>query len=80
MSFGLSLLVHVWAFYRISGGLFNPALTIAFVGAGAIPWHRGITFVFSQLLASIIASFAVQGFLPGDLKVGTEFPGRGYQG
>lgn len=25
-SFGFSLLITVWAFYRISGGLFNPAV------------------------------------------------------
>jgi aquaporin related protein len=24
--YGFSLLVNVWAFYRISGGLFNPAV------------------------------------------------------
>lgn len=27
MAYGLSLLVNVWAFYRISGGLFNPAVS-----------------------------------------------------
>lgn len=27
MSYGFSLLVNVWAFYRISGGLFNPAVS-----------------------------------------------------
>ena len=27
LSFGMSLLVVVWAFYRISGGLFNPAVS-----------------------------------------------------
>lgn len=26
--YGFSLLVNVWAFYRISGGLFNPAVRI----------------------------------------------------
>lgn len=26
LSFGFSLLVTVWAFYRVSGGLFNPAV------------------------------------------------------
>lgn len=26
--YGLSLLVNAWAFYRISGGLFNPAVRI----------------------------------------------------
>lgn len=28
MSYGLSLLVTVWGLYRISGGLFNPALVV----------------------------------------------------
>jgi aquaporin related protein len=27
--YGFSLLVNVWAFYRISGGLFNPAVSLA---------------------------------------------------
>ena len=27
LSFGMSLLVVVWAFYRVSGGLFNPAVS-----------------------------------------------------
>jgi Major intrinsic protein len=30
MSFGFSLLVVVWAFYRVSGGLFNPAVRCSF--------------------------------------------------
>lgn len=27
LSFGLSLLINAWIFYRISGGLFNPAVS-----------------------------------------------------
>lgn len=27
LSFGFSLLVNVWVFYRVSGGLFNPAVS-----------------------------------------------------
>ena len=39
MSFGFSLAVNVWVFFRISGGLFNPAvsshiLSILFEGTG----------------------------------------------
>ena len=26
--YGMSLLVNVWTFYRISGGLFNPAVSL----------------------------------------------------
>jgi len=29
--YGFSLLVNVWAFYRISGGLFNPAVRTTFL-------------------------------------------------
>lgn len=31
LSFGFSLMVHAWAHYRISGGLFNPAVGISIV-------------------------------------------------
>lgn len=31
MAYGFSLLVTVWAFYRISGGLFNPAVSQPFL-------------------------------------------------
>ena len=34
LSFGMSLLVSVWAFYRISGGLFNPAVSNAISSHG----------------------------------------------
>lgn len=29
LAFGFSLMVNVWVFYRISGGLFNPAVRIS---------------------------------------------------
>lgn len=38
---GISLLVVVWAFYRISGGLFNLAVTLGMCLAGQLPWTRG---------------------------------------
>lgn len=37
LSFGFSLLVTVWAFYRISGGLFNPAVCILLSLAASLP-------------------------------------------
>ncbi|KAK6540646.1 hypothetical protein TWF694_008041 [Orbilia ellipsospora] len=40
LSFGFSLAVNAWVFYRISGSLFNPAVTLAMVLAGAISWKR----------------------------------------
>ena len=29
LTFGFSLMVNVWVFYRISGGLFNPAVSLS---------------------------------------------------
>lgn len=68
----MSLLVNVWAFYRISGGLFNPAVAVGLMATGQFPVIRGCIFIFVQLLAGIIAAFAIHGFLPGELAVSTK--------
>ncbi|CAD6505135.1 BgTH12-00630 [Blumeria graminis f. sp. triticale] len=44
MIFGFSLMVNVWIFYRISGALFNPAVTLAMTLVGAIPVVRAVLF------------------------------------
>jgi aquaporin related protein len=36
--YGFSLLVNVWAFYRISGGLFNPAVSCTTVLDSLTAW------------------------------------------
>lgn len=41
LGYGMSLLVTAWGLYRISGGLFNPAVTLGLCIAGALPWLRG---------------------------------------
>jgi aquaporin related protein len=35
LCFGMSLAVNAWTFFRISGGLFNPAVTLGMVLIGA---------------------------------------------
>ncbi|KAF8463892.1 aquaporin 1 [Kalaharituber pfeilii] len=42
LAFGISLAVNVWVFYRISGGIFNPAVTLGVVLLGAIPLSRAL--------------------------------------
>jgi aquaporin rerated protein, other eukaryote len=54
------------AFFRIEGGMFNPAVAIAmFVTGGFGPLRLGLVIV-AQLLGSIAASALVVGLLPGD--------------
>jgi aquaporin related protein len=38
--FGFSLAVNVWVFFRVSGGLFNPAVTLALCITGVVPILR----------------------------------------
>lgn len=35
LSFGFSLAVNAWIFFRVSGGLFNPVVTLSMVLIGA---------------------------------------------
>ncbi|KAF1844805.1 aquaporin [Cucurbitaria berberidis CBS 394.84] len=66
--YGLSLLVNAWAFYRISGGLFNPAVTLGMVLAGSLPPVRGLFLFPAQLTAGMCAGIVVQAMFPGDIS------------
>lgn len=50
LCFGFSLAVNAWVFFRISGGLFNPAVTIGMCLIGALPWIRGVLLFIAQIL------------------------------
>ncbi|KAL1624031.1 hypothetical protein SLS54_003960 [Diplodia seriata] len=69
--FAFSLMVNVWIFFRISGGLFNPAVTFAMVIVKAVPIPRGILLVCSQLVGSIFASYIVSVLFPTPFSVRT---------
>ncbi|KAF2164335.1 hypothetical protein M409DRAFT_56613 [Zasmidium cellare ATCC 36951] len=67
MSYGLPLLVTAWTLYRISGGLFNPAVTAGLVLTGNLPWIRGLIFLPVQLLSGICAAAVASCIVPGDI-------------
>ncbi|KAH9865743.1 hypothetical protein J1614_009330 [Plenodomus biglobosus] len=69
--FGFSLMVNVWVFFRVSGGLFNPAVSLGLYLIGAIGFIRASLCFIAQMLAGICAAAAVQAILPGDLNVST---------
>ena len=71
-SFGLSLLFTAWIFYRITGGLFNPAITLALYLVGVLTGVRATLLFVSQIIGGIIASALVLALLPigsGDVDV-----------
>jgi len=68
-SFGVSLAVNAWIFYRVTGGLFNPAVTLAFMLAGLMNPIRGAVLIVAQLLGGIVAAAIIDALTPGPLNV-----------
>lgn len=72
LSFAIPLMVNVWLFYRVSGGLFNPALTLAFVLLRLMSPAKGVLLAVSQLLGGIAAAGVAKALVPGhNLEVQT---------
>ena len=71
LSFGFSLAVNVWVFFRISGGLFNPAVSLGLALIGAIGFLRMGVAIAAQILGAIAAAAVVSGLFPGPLLVQT---------
>ncbi|KAF2418946.1 aquaporin-like protein [Tothia fuscella] len=75
LCFGFSLAVNAWVFFRISGGLFNPAVTIGMCLIGALPWVRGMLLFFVQILGGITAAALVSCMFPGPMNIQTSLGG-----
>lgn len=65
LGFGFSLAVNAWVFFRITGSLFNPALTLGLTLLGNLDWVQCIVLSLSQYVASIAAGGLVSGLFPG---------------
>lgn len=75
LCFGFSLAVNAWVFFRISGGLFNPAVTFGMALVDALPWNRAVLLIVSQILGGIAAAGIVSVLFPGPLNVRTSLGG-----
>ncbi|KAL6251456.1 Aquaporin-1 [Rhinocladiella similis] len=75
LCFGMSLAVNAWVFFRISGGLFNPAVSLGMMIVGAVPYERGCLIIVSQILGGIASAAVVSCLLPGPLNVRTSLGG-----
>ncbi len=56
LAFGLSVIAGVYTFGPISGGHFNPAVTVALAAAGRFPWRDGTGYVVAQVLGGVVAT------------------------
>ncbi|KIM23383.1 hypothetical protein M408DRAFT_321077 [Serendipita vermifera MAFF 305830] len=66
---GVSLLGSAWMFYRTTGGLFNPSVTLALRLIGQITTMQLVLYIIAQLVGSIAASAVILGLFPGPLFI-----------
>ena len=64
LAHGLALAVLVSAFGAISGGHFNPAVTVAVRLAGRIEWSHAVMYVIAQLIGALGAGLALRAVFP----------------
>ncbi|KAI9454706.1 aquaporin-like protein [Russula earlei] len=74
--FGLSLLVSAWFFFRATGGLFNPDVSLALLLSGSIGPRRFVLYCIAQLTGAIAAAGIVLSLTPDPLSYNT-VPSRG---
>ncbi|GAA5950998.1 hypothetical protein JCM8115_005028 [Rhodotorula mucilaginosa] len=71
-AFGFSLTVTAWCFARISGGLFNPAITLGMFLVGALSALRASILAFVQILGGITGAAIIDALTPGTLNARTK--------
>ena len=64
-AFGLSLLVSAWFFFRTTGGLFNPDVSLALLLCGCLGPTRFVLYCIAQLTGAIAAAGIILGLTPG---------------
>lgn len=55
-TFGLVIMVMVYAIGHISGAHFNPAVTVAFAMSGCFSWRVVPAYIAAQVVAALVAS------------------------
>src|SRR5471032_1246752 len=75
MAHGLILSLMVTATMRISGHI-NPAVTIGFLVTKRIEPAMAMVYIIAQLLASVLAAYALKSVFPADVAAATRLGGQ----
>ena len=78
-SFGLVIMVMIYAVGHVSGAHFNPAVTFAFAISRHFPWTRTLGYWSAQLLGALAAAALLRASLGNIAHVGATMP-SGSQG
>ena len=74
ISFGLVIMVMIYAVGHISGAHFNPAVTLAFALTRHFPWPRVVVYWLAQLAGALIAALVLRGSLGDIADIGATIP------
>lgn len=59
LAVGLTVVAGVYAFGPISGGHFNPAVTVGLAAAGRFPWKHTAGYVVAQIVGGAVATTVI---------------------
>jgi len=74
-SMSFSLLFTVWLFARVTGGVFNPNVSLALLLTGVITPARFVFYCIAQLIGAVVGAGLVEVLLPGSL-IGNTVPAQ----
>lgn len=74
LTFGLVIMVMIYATGHISGAHFNPAVTLAFALVGRFPWKQVPFYIGGQVVAALLASILLSGLLGPVSDLGATAP------
>jgi len=69
-AFGLSLFINAWLYSRVSGAIFNPAVSFALALARVISPLRAVLVSIAQVAGGITAALLIRGLTSNALAIG----------
>jgi aquaporin NIP len=73
-TFAMAILTMIAAVGHISGGHFNPAVTIAFALTRHLPWRDVLFYLISQFIGAILAALTLRVLIGDVASLGTTLP------
>ena len=74
ITFGLIVMVMIYAFGETSGAHFNPAVTLGFAVANQFDKKLVLPFIFSQIAGAFLATMVLKFLFPGNVNLGSTIP------